>query len=265
MHLLVTASLDVLTDVIACLSENGFGDLIGVDDASSTQHVGAPVITPAAASASAAANIDLDATGLPWDERIHASTKTKKADGSWTRRRGVQDSEFIAVEAELRAKFPTTPTAGTPSADTALPVVAASPVVEAAPQPVAVPAAIGSQPDMAAITPPLQPQAVPVAAPQPVAAPVVTAPTPAAAPQPSGPPTTLHELLQHLNLLMDPAQGGKITAEYLNGVLGQVNSAWAGHLGGKTLASLADIAAFPTLEIVPWIWQVFQRDGMVGA
>jgi len=43
-----------------------------------------------------------DASGLPWDERIHASTKTRTAKNLWTRRRGVDDALVAQIEAELR-------------------------------------------------------------------------------------------------------------------------------------------------------------------
>lgn len=46
--------------------------------------------------------VELDSSGLPWDIRIHASTKTKKADGSWTQKRGSDKAMVAAVEAELR-------------------------------------------------------------------------------------------------------------------------------------------------------------------
>ena len=47
---------------------------------------------------------DLDADGLPWDGRIHAKTKTKKSDGTWTMLRGgPKGEELIAIQAELRA------------------------------------------------------------------------------------------------------------------------------------------------------------------
>lgn len=46
---------------------------------------------------------DVDSTGLPWDERIHASTKTMNADGTWRQRRGLNDPGLVKrVEAELR-------------------------------------------------------------------------------------------------------------------------------------------------------------------
>lgn len=58
---------------------------------------------PAAPSTSAPSG-DLDIKGLPWDERIHAGTKAKNADGSWRQRRGLNDPALVArVEAELRA------------------------------------------------------------------------------------------------------------------------------------------------------------------
>lgn len=48
------------------------------------------------------AGVELDSAGLPWDARIHASTKTKKADGTWTQRRGVDKQDVAAIEAQLR-------------------------------------------------------------------------------------------------------------------------------------------------------------------
>ena len=44
----------------------------------------------------------LDATGLPWDARIHAGTKSKKTDGTWVAKRGVEAAVVAAVTAELR-------------------------------------------------------------------------------------------------------------------------------------------------------------------
>lgn len=47
---------------------------------------------------------ELDARGLPWDERIHASTKTFTKDGSWKYKRGVGDEVINKIESELVAK-----------------------------------------------------------------------------------------------------------------------------------------------------------------
>lgn len=44
-----------------------------------------------------------DSAGIPWDERIHASTKTTTANGQWTRRRNTPDKVFDDVMAELKA------------------------------------------------------------------------------------------------------------------------------------------------------------------
>lgn len=75
--------------------------------------------------------VDTDSTGLPWDGRIHASTKTKKADGTWTARRGAAPEVVAQVTAELKALM-------------AIPVLNAAPEVAFAaapfiPAPVAVP------------------------------------------------------------------------------------------------------------------------------
>lgn len=47
--------------------------------------------------------VPLDSQGLPWDSRIHASTKTFIADGSWKLRRGVDPAEVENVKAQLKA------------------------------------------------------------------------------------------------------------------------------------------------------------------
>lgn len=69
----------------------------------------APLPAPVAVAPSApvapltpASGVELDKNGLPWDARIHASTKTKKGDGTWTAKRGVDPALVPQVEAELR-------------------------------------------------------------------------------------------------------------------------------------------------------------------
>lgn len=49
---------------------------------------------------------DLDSRGLPYDTRIHASSKATTKDGSWRYKRGITDEEIAKVEAELRSKQP---------------------------------------------------------------------------------------------------------------------------------------------------------------
>lgn len=60
---------------------------------------------PAAPSTSAPSAEGLDSTGLPWDKRIHSSSKAKNADGSWRKLRGLNDAALVSrVEAELRSQ-----------------------------------------------------------------------------------------------------------------------------------------------------------------
>lgn len=49
--------------------------------------------------------IELDADGIPWDERIHASTKTQTGDGKWRKLRGVDEVLFGQVHAELQERY----------------------------------------------------------------------------------------------------------------------------------------------------------------
>lgn len=67
----------------------------------------------------------LDKNGLPWDERIHAGSRTKNADGSWRIKRGADAALVTSVEAELKAlmsipapaaTIPPPPTTTTPTA-----------------------------------------------------------------------------------------------------------------------------------------------------
>lgn len=46
----------------------------------------------------------IDANGLVWDERIHASSKALNADGTWRTKRGVDKALVASVEAELRQR-----------------------------------------------------------------------------------------------------------------------------------------------------------------
>ncbi|HEU4376261.1 MAG TPA: hypothetical protein VFS02_22400 [Telluria sp.] len=60
----------------------------------------------AAVTPSPAAAVEVDKNGLPWDERIHASSRVKIADGSWRMKRGVEPALIAQVEAQLRAQIP---------------------------------------------------------------------------------------------------------------------------------------------------------------
>lgn len=70
----------------------------------------------------------LDKAGLPWDARIHTSSRTTNADGTWRRKRGVDAATVTAIETELRAVMaapapvPTTTVAVPPPPPVAAPV-----------------------------------------------------------------------------------------------------------------------------------------------
>lgn len=74
---------------------------------------------------------DVDAEGMPWDERIHASTKSVVANGTWKLKRGVDQSLVAQVKAELMGND----TSPMPSNEST-PPPPAEPIVEATPPPV---------------------------------------------------------------------------------------------------------------------------------
>lgn len=71
-------------------------------------------IAPPPAAPSPAGN--LDSRGLPWDGRIHASTRALLQDGSWRQKRGTDPAYVAQVEAELRGAVaaPAAPVAAVP-------------------------------------------------------------------------------------------------------------------------------------------------------
>lgn len=70
---------------------------------------GAVEPTAAPTTTSPAPAGSLDKNGLPWDGRIHASSKAKVADGSWRTKRGVDPALVTQVEAELRGALAAAP------------------------------------------------------------------------------------------------------------------------------------------------------------
>lgn len=89
----------------------------------------------------------LDSANMPWDERIHSSSRETKADGTWRLRRGVDKDLVPVVEAELRAAAPapeSEPEAAAPSPEEAFAPAPPVPTTEVAiPAPPAAPVATG--------------------------------------------------------------------------------------------------------------------------
>jgi len=104
----------------------------------------APGMVAPTASAAAptipASVVELDSKGLPWDERIHAGTKSKLKSGEWKAKKQVEAALVAQVEAELRTRGAASPALVAVAQDAAA-VFAAAPGVPAAPAPFVPPAA----------------------------------------------------------------------------------------------------------------------------
>lgn len=95
------------------------------------EDVSAPIVT----------GVELDAEGIPWDSRIHASSGKKVKAGTWTMKRNVEDAFVVQVKEELKAQvkrlsnppqIPEAPiTALTPVVET--PIVSVQPIAEVTP------------------------------------------------------------------------------------------------------------------------------------
>lgn len=87
-------------------------------------------------------DVSLDKSGIPWDSRVHTSSRAKNADGSWRRRRGIDDATAVQVEGELKALMGLPgPVATVPAPPVAVVAVPAPPPPPPpAPGPVVVPA-----------------------------------------------------------------------------------------------------------------------------
>lgn len=103
---------------------------------------GAP--SASAAQTNLAGGVDVDVHGLPWHADIHASTKRKNADGSWTAKKKVAPETVAAITAQLRqimALPSAAPLALAPAA--AAPAVPSAPAAAPATLPLPLPAVAG--------------------------------------------------------------------------------------------------------------------------
>ena len=97
--------------------------------------------------------VELDKNGIPWDERIHAGTKRKNADGTWSLKKGVDKELAAQIIAEYKAapdyvespdlvsEAPAKPDAPTAPAKPGVPTAPAKPGVPTAPAKPGVPTA----------------------------------------------------------------------------------------------------------------------------
>lgn len=92
-----------------------------------------------AAPTNLASGVALDSKGLPWDNRIHGSTKSMNADGSWRQKRNLDEAVKVQVEAELRqamaARAPNTVAPALPPTTAPSPAAASAPQATTAPAP----------------------------------------------------------------------------------------------------------------------------------
>lgn len=103
---------------------------------------------------STGAGVELDADGLPWDSRIHSSSKAKTQKGVWKKKKGVSDDIKDKVESELRQLMaaPTTEPASSPAPVTPPPAPAEPQQPVPTPPPADVPTPPTTEP--APVTPP---------------------------------------------------------------------------------------------------------------
>ena len=164
----------------------------------------------------------VDADGLPWDERIHAPSKGQNKDGTWRKKKKLEDAFVAGVEAELRA-------------GTTAPAAPSAPAMPAAPTPPPMPQ-VDQQPAPAA----------PIAQP---------APEPASAPAAEG--IDFHTFMQQLSAQMqkrDETGQPVINADYLAQATAEISGAWS-----VPLNAITDISSNP--QMITYAVQVFQRDG----
>lgn len=82
---------------------------------------------------------EVDSEGLPWDSRIHASSKNKVTNGTWRTRRNVDENLVYQVKQELRARVAS---AQVPMAE--MPPVIVTPVAQPEPTLIEAPPVIAS-------------------------------------------------------------------------------------------------------------------------
>ena len=114
------ARLDALNTRLDVLENGQFIQPVGVTIKHNTD-------TAANDDDATAPTIELDKNGIPWDERIHAGTKRKNADGTWSLKKGVDKDLAAQIIAEYQVAAPTTTTVPAAPAAPAKPGVPPAP------------------------------------------------------------------------------------------------------------------------------------------
>lgn len=189
----------------------------------------------------------VDSNGLPWDERIHSSSKALTEKGAWRKRKGVNDLTVTAVEAELRARAPNVAAAlapHIPPVTTGVPLP--PPVIPGAPGVPAVPMPMPPVPPLASPGPEaIMPHAPPV-------------PVPAAS-QPGKPdPETVTDFNKFMQLIAPGLQTGAYTAEYFGELCGKISV--AANLN-PPMTAITDLSQPSYNHLVSYAAQLMRNDG----
>lgn len=129
------AKLDALTARLDKL-ENGQPVSVTVENNTDTT-----LVTEQTETGVTVTSVELDKNGIPWDERIHAGTKRKNADGTWSLKKGVDKELAAQIIAEYQSAAPSVPAAPTAPSAPVPPAPPSKPGVPAAPAKPGVPSA----------------------------------------------------------------------------------------------------------------------------
>lgn len=181
---------------------------------------------------------ELDSEGLPWDARIHASTKTKTVKGVWKARKNVPDDVKLSVETELRlaSKTASLPVGATP-------LYAPAPAVQTYPQHIP-----PQQQEVILQQPTITPGYPPYAAPEGVAV-----------AQPQAQIPVQNEVVtfqQIMNKFQQLITSGRVDGNFVQGMIAEINAAF-----GTNITSLTDIASTPQQPVLALAMNILNRQG----
>ena len=118
------ARLDTLNARLDALENGQFIQPVGVTIKNNTDTT---LVTEQTETGATVTTVELDKNGIPWDERIHAGTKRKNADGTWSLKKGVDKELAAQIIAEYQVAAPTTTTVPAAPAAPAKPGVPPAP------------------------------------------------------------------------------------------------------------------------------------------